>query len=304
MRSHYLLVTIFLLDTFQEIFQLQTQLRTAWQPQRKTCSHCCRECKQFQLLTDLTMVAFLGFFHQYQVFVQHLLLREGDTVKTNQLFAFFVATPVCTGYAHYLNGFQVRGIRQVRTAAEVCKRTLRIGRNLTVFQLTDKLGFIFFTSVTKHFQRVSFRYILTFDLLFLSHQFQHFSFDSRKIAFFDNSVTRIHVIVESILDSRSDTELDAGIQFLQSFSHQVGTRVPECMLTFFVFPLEKLDSRILVDRTAQVPNLTIHACCQNFLCQTGTDAFRNLHSSRSFGVFFYGIIRKCNLYHNLFTINS
>ena len=192
----------------------------------------------------------------------------------------------------------------MRSPAQVSKRTLRIGRDRTVFQLADKFCFIHFTSVTKHFQSISLRNILAFDFLFLRYQFKHLCFDSRKISFFDNGFARIHIIVEPVFNSRSDTEFDTWIQLLQSFCHQVSTGMPKRMLTFLVFPLEKFDGGILVDRTGQIPNLTIYARSQNFLCQTGTDAFRNLHGGRSFGIFFYRIIRKCNLYHNLFTINS
>ena len=211
MRSHHLLVAVFLLDTFQEIFQFQTQLRATRQPQRKPCSHCCRECKQFQLFTYLTMVAFLGFFHQCQIFVQHLFLWESNTIQTNQLFTLFVTTPVSTGNTHYFNSLQIRSIRQVRTTTQVGKRTLRIGCNLTIFQFADKFCFILFASVTEHFHSISLRNILAFDFLFLRYQFEHFCFDSRKITFFDNCFTRIHIIIEPVFNSRSDTELNAGI---------------------------------------------------------------------------------------------
>ena len=211
MRSHHLLVTIFLLDTFQEVFQFQAQLRATRQPQRKPCSHCRRERKQLQFFTDLTMVTFLGFFHQCQIFVQHLFLRESDTIQTNQLFTLFVTTPVSTGNTHYFNSLQIRSVRQVRTTAQVGKRPLRIGCDLTVFQFADKFCFIFFASVTEHFQGICLRNVLTFDFLFLRYQFEHFCFDSREITFFDCCFTRIHIVVEPVFNSRSDTELDAGI---------------------------------------------------------------------------------------------
>ena len=211
MRSHYLLVTVFLLDAFQEIFQFQAQLRATRQPQRKPCSYRRRECKQLQFFTDLTVVAFLSFFHQCQIFVQHLFLRESNAIQTDQLFALFVTTPVSTGDTHYFNSLQIRSIRQVRTTAQVGKRTLRISRDLTVFQLADKLCFILFASVTEHFHGICLRNVLASDFLFLRYQFEHLCFDGREIAFFDNCFTRIHIIVEPVFNSRSDTELNAGI---------------------------------------------------------------------------------------------
>ena len=111
----------------------------------------------------------------------------------------------------------------MRTTTQICERALCIGCDRTVFQFTDQLSFIFFTSVTEHFHGISLGNVLTFDFFFFSYQFQHLCFDCCEITFFDCSFTRIYVIVESILDSRTDTELDARIKFLQCFSHQVST---------------------------------------------------------------------------------
>ena len=83
--------------------------------------------------------------------------------KELELFTLFVTPPVSTGNTHYFNSLQIRSVRQVRTTAQVGKRPLRISCDLTVFQFADKFCFIFFASVTEHFQGICLRYVLTFD---------------------------------------------------------------------------------------------------------------------------------------------
>ena len=111
----------------------------------------------------------------------------------------------------------------MRTTTQIGKCTLCISCNLTVFQFIDQLNFILFASVAKHLQSISLGNICTNNSFFLCYQFHHLGFDSSKITVFNNSFTRIYVIVESIFNGRTDTEFNARVQLLQSFSHQVGT---------------------------------------------------------------------------------
>ena len=301
-RTHHLLIAILSLDATQEILQAQAQSGSLRQPHRQSLAHHVGEHKQIHLLADLAVVAFLRLLQHHQVLIQHLLLREGDTIKTNQLLTLLVATPVSTCYAQDLHRLQVRGVGQVRATTQIGERTLRIGSDRTISQLTDQLSFIFFSAVAKHLQSILLRDALTLDLLLLGHQLLHLRLDCGEVALLDHGLTRIYIIVKTILDSRTDTELNARIQLLQRLSHQVCARMPESMLAFLIVPLQQLYRRIFLDRTGQIPCLAIHACGQHLLRQTRTDALRYLHSGRTLRILSHGIVRKCNLNHDLYII--
>ena len=136
----------------------------------------------------------------------------------------------------------------------------------------------------------------------LGSQFSHFLFNGRQVTFLNHSLTRIYIIIESVFDSRTDTELNARIQFLQCLSQQVCTCMPEGMLSLFVFPFIKNEVCIFVDRTIQIHSFTVHPTSQYILCQTGTDAFCNLQTSNSFVILANGAVRKSYLNHSLFVL--
>ena len=99
----------------------------------------------------------------------------------------------------------------MRPSTQVRKRTLCIGSDRTVFQLTDKLCFILFTSIAEHLHGIRLGNVLTFDLFFLGYQLKHLSLDSSEITLFDHGLARIHVIIETVLDRRTDTEFNTRI---------------------------------------------------------------------------------------------
>ena len=94
MRRHHLLVTVTLLNFFQEIFQTQAQGRTFRQPHRQSFPNTFGEHEKFHFLSYLTMVALLGFFQQRQILVQHLLFRERNGIYASHLRTLLVSAPI------------------------------------------------------------------------------------------------------------------------------------------------------------------------------------------------------------------
>ena len=245
------------------------------------------------------MVAFFSLFHQHEIFVQHFLFRERNTINTCHLRTFFVATPVSTSHAQQLHSLDFSRIHQVRTTTKVSERTLSIKSDSTIFEVVNQLTFERFTTFFKHFQGISFRDILTHDRLFFSHKFCHFLFDGSQIRFFNNGASsRHHIIVESAFDSRTNTKLNTWIQLLQSFSHQVSRRMPEGMFSLSIIPFVQFNATIFRDRTINFNNFTIHARSQNIVGQTRRNRLSDLKSSATSGVLTYRTVRKCYFNHN------
>ncbi len=249
-RSDDFLIIVACLDAAQEFLQAQTHRGSFRQPHGQTLAYRIGEHEQVHFFSDLTMVAFLGFFQQNEVFVQHFLLRESYTVDTRHHLAVFLSAPVSTSHRHQFDGLDRCSGSQVRTTAQVGECTLRIGGDMSVFQFGNQFALIGFSTVAELLQRIRFRNVFSYYGLFLGCQFRHFRFDSRQVRLFDCCFARIYIIVESVFDGRTDTELDARIELLQSFGQQVGAGVPEGMLSLFVFPLVEHKLCILFDRTS------------------------------------------------------
>ncbi len=240
MRSDYLKIAVALLYLAQELLETVAQSGTLREPERKAGTYIGRECKQLHLFAYLAMVAFLGLFEHHEILIEHLFLGEGDAIDANKLVAFFVATPVCTCKRKDFHSLDWCSSRKVRTTTQVGERALCICGDVAVLKLGYKLALIFLATVTEHLQGIVLRDVCTHDRLFFLGQLNHLGFDSGEVGRCDGVAIGIDVVVEAILNGRTDTELYARIQFLKSFGEQVGRRVPESVLAFGIVPLEQL----------------------------------------------------------------
>ena len=153
-RTHYFLIVVTGLNAAQELLQADTQCSTLRQPHRKSLAYRIGEHEQVHLLADFTVVALLGLFQQYEILIQHFLLRESDTVDTCHHLAVFLSTPISAGNRSQLNSLDRCGSHQVRTTTKVSKCTLGISRNVSVFQFGDQFTFVCFATIAKHFQSI------------------------------------------------------------------------------------------------------------------------------------------------------
>ena len=82
----------------------------------------------------------------------------------------------------------------------------------------------------------------------LAGQFLHLRLDLAEVALLDAlAAGQEHVVEESVLDGWSESELDAGIEFLQRLGEQVCRCVPEGVTAFLIVPLVEGDAGVLVD---------------------------------------------------------
>ena len=210
-RSNNLLIIVTCLNTAQELLQTQTQCSTFRQPHRQSFTYRIREHEQIHFPTDFAMVTFFGFFQNNQIFIQHLFLRESNTVNTRHHLAVFMSTPVSTGYRHQFDSLNRCSSHQVRATAQIRKSTLRISSNVTILQFRDQFTFISFSTITEFCQCIRFWNTFSHNSFFLCYQFCHFSLNHRKVRFFNSSLTRIHIIVETVFNGRTNTELNTRI---------------------------------------------------------------------------------------------
>ena len=236
-RRHHLLVAVALLDFLQEILEAQAERGAFRQPHGQALAYEFGEHEEFHFLANLAVVAALGFFEELEVFVEELLFRETDTVNAGHLRAFLVAAPIGGAYSHYFHGFDGCGVHQVRAAAEVGVRALRVRGDMSVFELCNKFVFIGLPVIAEEFERVVLRYALAHKGFLAGNELLHLLLDFREIAFADaDALRRHHVVVETVFNGGADTELRAGPKFLHGFCHEVGRGVPKGVLAFCVVP--------------------------------------------------------------------
>ena len=268
-RSDYLLIAITLLYLLEEVFKAETEGGSLGKPHGKSLTHTLREHEETHFLTNLTVVALLSFFKHLQILFKHLLLGEGDGIKASHLGTLLIATPVGRTYRKHLAGLDGGCIQHVRATAKVCERSLGVGGDVTIFQIFNQLVLICLATVTKELQGIGLADVLAYKVLLALYQLLHLLFNLNEIGLTDgNAFCRHYVIIESVFYGRTNTKLDAGIKFLQSFGHKVGTGMPKSMLALGVLPFVENHRCVLMNGAVEFHRLSIHATSQHVLCKT------------------------------------
>ena len=109
----------------------------------------------------------------------------------------------------------------MRSAAKVCKVTVLVECNLSVFEFVDKFYFILVTLLCEIFKGISLGNMCALESLFTLRKFQHFLLDSREISISKLFSSKVDVIIKSVFNSRADTEFDSRIQCFEGLRHKV-----------------------------------------------------------------------------------
>ena len=256
-RRDYLLVAVFFLYSAQELFQTVAQGGSFRQPQRQALAHPLREREQFQVLAQFAVVAFLRFLHHRKVFVQHRLLRERNAVDAGQHLVLFVSAPVGSRHRGQFYRLDVARVRDVRAAAQVGERAVRVERNRAVFQVGYQFDFIGVAFFREIFQGFGFRDFAAHQFFLVARKFLHLLFYLFQVGFRYRR-RAVHVVVEAVFDGRAYAEFDARIEGFQRFGQQVRRRVPECVFAFGVVPFVESDRSVFFDRARHVDRRAVY----------------------------------------------
>ncbi len=249
------------------------------------------------------MVALLRLFEDHEVFVEHRLLREGDAIDTGQLRALLVAAPVGAGQGGQLDGLDDIGVHQVRSAAQVREGSVLIIGNGSVFQFADQLALVRIAFLFEMLERVRLGNGDTLESLLLAGQFEHLLLYLREVSLGEGLAIHVDIIIEAILDGRSDAELDTRIQGFEGFRHQVGRGVPENPAGIFILPFQELHGRIGRNRAGKVHHDVVYLGGQNLCRQSRTDALCDFIRGDPFVVGAHVTVRKSNVDHTLLKLN-
>ena len=115
--------------------------------------------------------------------------------------------------------------------------------------------------------------------------FFHFLLDLLQILCSQRRVA-VHVIVESIRNGRSDSQLYLGIQSLNSLGHNMGSGVPESSGSLRILKSEDAKGTVLIQNRPKIHHLSIHFPGSGHPCQALADICRNVYDSHRLTVLF------------------
>ena len=186
----------------------------------------------------------------------------------------------------------------MRTTAEVGEVALGVCCDMAVFEVGNEFVFVCLSAVAEELQGIGFADAFAHELFLLGNQFLHLLFNLREVGIAQlHSLGWHHVVVESVFDGWSDSELHTRVQLLECFGHEVSRCVPEGMLCFRGIPFVKYYGCIVLYRAVQFYCFSVYATCQHFGGEARADALGNLLSRYASFIRANAAVGKCNLYH-------
>ncbi len=198
------------------------------------------EGEQVELHAEAPVVALLRLLEPVQVVLEVVLRRPGRAVDALQLLVGLVAAPVGRGRPHELEGRDVAGRRQVRPAAQVLPRTL-VADEVVVDRQLGAADLDALAGVTSALEADELELELllgqlgpglvlgddaTREALALPDDVAHLLLDGREVLGRERPLGQ-EVVVEAVLDGRTDAEQRPGEQLLHGLGQHVRRRVAQ-----------------------------------------------------------------------------
>ena len=191
----------------------------------------------FQLTAELIVVALDRLCLLGQIFVQLVLLREGNAVDSLEHFALGIAAPVGSTALRELEGvgLDASGGVQLRAGAEVCELALGIERNDGILrQIVDQLDLVRLAEAFHIGDCLRTRLLGADKGQALLADLLHLGLNGVQMLLREGEIG-IKVIVPAVVDGRADGQLDLRIQALDRLRHHMGAGMPIGLAVSFVF---------------------------------------------------------------------
>ena len=174
---------------------------------------------QVELLADFTVVALRGLFQALQVGAQGFLIGPRGTINALQHLVVAVAAPVRACGFHQLEVMAETHVRHVRTAAHIDIFFMMIQARLVIMSnvFVKNRNFIAFAALHEGFTRFVPAHFLLDDIVVFLGELMH-TFFERVDIFLGQGVVEVYVIVEAIIDNRTDSHFGVGPQLFDSMA--------------------------------------------------------------------------------------
>ena len=190
--------------------------------------------EQVEFLAQLPVVAGLCLFQQLQMGGQFTFLGERHPVHSGQLFLRLVPFPIGPSDGHDFGGFDVACVRDVGAAAQICELPLRVECDCPVLKALQQIQLVLVPFLVEIRKGLRLGHVLSQEGLLGLGQFQHFLFDCRNVCVRERVLPKVHIVVKSIFHRWPHPKLDAWVDGLKCFCHQMRRTVPKGVHAFLV----------------------------------------------------------------------
>ena len=166
----------------------------------------------------------------------------------------------------------------MRPATQIDEVALPIQRDVLLGRDTvDNLGFVFFTHLSKEFDRFVSLPDFTLNRLVTVDDLPHSFFNGFEVGVGERFRPR-EIVIKSVFDGRPDGYLRVRPQFLDGFGKYVRRIVAQQFKPGIRITSNNLDLCILVDRAGQIPFVAVDTHSDGHARQTGTDRCRDFRT--------------------------
>ena len=229
------------------------------------------DAEQVQVGADAPVVALCRFLQAPEVGLERLRIGPGGAVDAPQLLVGRIAAPVGAGGAGQLEGLEVSGGGHVRTAAEVLPFALAVQRDgLVRGNPGDDLGLVVLADGSEILHRVVAGHGLAGHGQVGLRQFLHALLDALEVLGSEPALVG-KIVVEAVLDHRTDRDLGAGEKLLDGLRQQVRGGVTQHFQPVRVPGGHDRDIGVVFDTEIGVDELPAHPSGQRRARQAGAD---------------------------------
>ncbi len=171
------------------------------------------------------------------------------------------------------------GVRYVGSPAQVDELSLAVAGDLLVRKVPDQFLLVALSPFLEKRERLLPGKKDTFHRESLVHDADHFLFDAGQVLF-GELPGDLHVVVETVLDGRANSQLRAGKQAAHRLSHEMRGGMAQDVKPFFALTRNRLDRHSLGDSAREIDKPLLHLCRHGPLQQP---SFRQKPAGRSLG---------------------
>ena len=211
-----------------------------------------------------------------EILFQFRFLRIRDSVDSGQHLVLLAAAPICACQAQKLHRLDILRRHQMRTGTEIYEFSLLIEADLlTLRQIFNQLYLIWFVAFLKICDRLFPGLRKSLDRQILFHDLLHLCLDLLQIFRYKRSLP-VQIIIETVVDRRSDSKLGIRVQTLNRLRHDMRRSMPERSLSILGIKRQQFQLTILIDLRPQVYDITVHLRARCDPCKTLADILRNV----------------------------
>ena len=250
---------------------------------------------EVELLGQDAMVARLGFLEAMHVRVEVLFLEPRRAVDALQHLAPLVAAPIGARGRHQLEMLEIRRVRDVRAAAKIDERPVRVGRDhLVVAQFGQALELE--RVIRKDLLGLGARDLLPHERELLLRDLGHLLLELFQVFGREGTLER-EVVVEAVFDHRPDRDLRLRVDSLHRHREQVRSRVPDDLQRRRILLRDDGQLRVILDDKCRIHELAVDAPGQSGPGEARANARRDFRDGEGRVKFFLAAVRQRDDWH-------